>query len=487
MKKLYRILGIVLLSAGLASCDGFLETNPSASVSDSDVFTTVNGAQAALNGAYYQLFYGDGGAGRADDWGYATQLMTFSADGDDLIVWGGWYSFDYNMWGHTRGDIFKASCMWIYWYRLVNNCNSIIAYVDDSYGDQAAKDHIKGQALALRGFAYFNLVRLYQHTYSVAKDMPGVPIYTEPTSDQTPGKGRGTVQDVYDQILADFTAAEKLLEGFSRAGEKNLIDRDVVRCFLAQTYLTMENWSKAAEYAHMVNEVYPLTSNDDYYSGFNNANTPSWIWCQYQNDEDNLGDYSPFAMWANWIAPRDGNSGWTFQCFFLADSFTALFEDSDIRKGQFFRTWDMIDCSTKFYDASDLRGEIVYLREEEMLLTEAEALARQGNTPDATALLNKLQDLRGATKTDGTVENILIERRKELYGEGLDWYDMKRNRKPLVRGSNHYVAGGDIQLPADSWRFVYQIPNSEIVNNPEMDSAFWPVGDQNPFEGVCTF
>lgn len=493
MKKLYRIIFVAILVIALSSCEGWLSTNPSSSVSDQDVFKMVSGGQAALNGAYYQLFYGSGGSGREDDWGYATHLMTFTTTGDDVIVWGGWYTFDYDFWGHTRGDIFKASCLWVYYYRLINNVNSIIAYIDDAEGDAAKKDHIKGQALALRGWAYFHLVRLFQHTYSVAKDMPGVPLYTEPSTDKTEGKPRGTVQQVYDQVLEDFLAAETLLEGFTRAA-KNNIDQDVVRCFLAQTYLTMENWAEAEKYAHLVNLKYPLTTNAEYDSGFNTP-TPSWIWCQYQDEEDNLYDYSPFCMWANWLPPRQGTSsggGWTFQCFFLATTFVELFEEGDVRKQDFKWVWEQIHTSDKFYDTDDLRGEIVYLRSEEMLLTEAEAIARQGGTrgPEATALLNQLQTLRGATATEGTVENILIERRKELYGEGLDWFDLKRNRKGLTRGGNHETYNGNnsnVPKQGDSWRFVFQIPNNEIVNNPNMDPGIWPAGDQNPFDGVCTF
>ena len=241
MKNIYRILCLGLIAFGLCACDDFLETNPSSSVADTEVFKTLNGAQAALNGCYYQLHLGSGGQGRQDDWGYQSHLMTFSADGEDCIVWGGWYSFDYNYWGHTRGDIFKSNALWTYYYRLINNTNSIITYIDDAEGDTTQKNYVKGQALAMRGWAYFHLVRLFQHTYSIAKDMPGVPVYTEPTTDQTEGQPRGTVKSVYnDRILPDLKEAETLLEGFTRS-KKSDIDQSVTRAFLAQVYLTMED------------------------------------------------------------------------------------------------------------------------------------------------------------------------------------------------------------------------------------------------------
>lgn len=486
MKNILKIFTVGALVLGLSGCEGFLETNPTSSVSDKDVFTTVNGAQAALNGCYYQIALGSGGSGRSDDWGYSTHLMTFSADGEDIIVWGGWYTYDYNFWGHTRGDIFKTGALWNYYYRLINNTNSIIAYVDDIEGDATRLKHIKGQALAMRGWAYFHLVRLFQQTYAIAKDMPGVPIYTEPTSDKTEGKPRGTVQDVYDQVLSDLNAAEGLLEGFNRTA-KNHIDQSVTRAFLSQVYLTMRDWNKAADYAHKARTGYPLTTNEQYYAGFNDLNTPSWMWGMPQTKDDNMSDYSPFAMWANWLV-RDGVQGWTFQCFFLNDKFVELFEDDDIRTGQFNWVWNCIHTSDKFYDNKDFIGSIVFLRSEEMLLTEAEALVRSGRESEGRALLNELQTLRGATPSESTgealIEDILIERRKELYGEGLDWFDIIRNEKGLKREGNHVNYDGHKTFPAHSWRFVYQIPNSEIINNHNMESGIWPNGDQNPFDGV---
>ncbi|MDY0174124.1 MAG: RagB/SusD family nutrient uptake outer membrane protein [Bacteroidales bacterium] len=479
IKSLF-LASIALLAVN--ACTGFLETNPSTSVADTEVFKTTQGAQSALYGAYWQMESGNGGANRQDDWGYPTHLMTFDVCGEDMIVWGGWYSYDYNYWGHTRGDIFKASALWRFYYRLINNTNSIINYVDDAEGLQSDKDFIKGQALALRGWAYFHLVRLFQHTYAIAQNMPGVPIYLEPTTDQTEGAPRGTVQDTYDRVLEDFLQAEGLLQGFVRS-YKNHIDQSIVRAFLAQTYLTMNNWEKAAEYADKARQGYPLTSNATYLDGFNDVNTPSWMWGIPQTKEQNMGDYSSFAMWANWT-----RNGFTFQCFFLSNPFVELFDDGDIRKSQFGFTWDVIYTSMKFRDTEDLTGSIVFMRTEEMLLTQAEALARMGKDTQAKELLWQLQEMRGAQKTTATgqdlVEAILIERRKELYGEGLSWFDMIRNQKPLERKGNHVSYGGAKQFPARSWRFVYQIPNSEIVNNKSMESGFWPQGDQNPFDGV---
>ena len=125
-----------------------------------------------------------------------------------------------------------------------------------------------------------------------------------------------------------------------------------------------------------------------------------------------------------------------------------------------------------------------------MLLNAAEALCRQGvdYEDDAKELLWKLQDMRQTPRSTSSgnelLEEIWLERRKELYGEGYGLFDLNRTQKPLLRGSNHYLGGGDLQLPARSWRFIYQIPRSELLNNKALVDDIWPNGDQNPYDGV---
>ncbi|HBK29782.1 MAG TPA: RagB/SusD family nutrient uptake outer membrane protein [Parabacteroides sp.] len=482
-----------LLLTGLASCNDFLDTTPSTSVADSKVFETVSGAQSALNGCYYQLrAYNGGGADRSDDYGIPSIQMISDICGEDVMSnGGGWYVYNYNYWGETRGDIFRSSQLWTFHYRLINNLNSVIAYIDDAEGDDTERNYIKGQALALRGWAYFGLARLFQQTYAVAKDMPGLPIYTEPTDEKTEGKPRGTLEQTYQQILSDLTAAEPLLEGFVRSDNyPNVVNQSVAQGFLAEVYMVMNNWQKAEEYAKKVLDAYPLTTAEEYTNGFNNHLTKSWIWSIKQTEEQNMGDYSPFAMWYN-----GDRQCWTFACFILSDQFGDLFDEDDIRFKQFER-WSSGSegakkefwISHKFRDNEECRGSMVVMRADEMLLIAAEACAHQGKDAEAKSLLWKLQDLRNAKHTESTgtdlINDILKERRKELYGEGFATFDILRSERGLERTGNHLDYGGLFTFPPYSWRLIYQIPSSELKNNKAMVDDIWPAGDQNPFSGT---
>lgn len=485
MKSLkYKILALAMCVSGLVGCSDFLETSPSTSVADSEVFTTIAGAQAALNGCYYHMrAYSSGGTERQDDYGIPSIWIISDMCGEDVIAWGGWYTFVYNYWGETQAGIFRSSQLWTFHYRLINNVNSILANVDKCSGTDQEKQYIKGQAYAMRGWAYFDLARLFQQTYAVAEDMPGVPIYTEPTTEATEGKPRGTLKQTYEQVLSDLMQAESLLDGFSRGDRINNFDQSVVQGVLAQVYQVMNNWPKAEEYAKKLLAIYPLTTNEEYLAGFNDHSVPSWIWGMKQTEEQNMGDYSPFAMWANGT-----RACYTFQGWFIATDFVNQFDQDDIRAGQFEWWWDQIFVTYKFRDNDECRGSIVFMRSEEMLLNAAEACARQNKETEAKELLWQLQDMRNAKRTiasgNDLIEVILLERRKELYGEGLALFDMLRNQKPLVRSGNHVDYGGAITLPARSWRFIFQLPNAELKNNKSLSDDIWPAGDQNPYSGV---
>lgn len=484
---------VMSIALCLTGCEkDFLETSPSSSISDTEAFKTTQGAQTALNGLYFHLRrYNGGGANRMDDHGIPSLIMTNdAAAGQEIVVWGGWYSYDYSLWGHTRGDIFKASSIWTFLYVAVNNANLIISNIDNASGSDEDKAAIKAQAMAIRAYAYFYLIRYFQQTYIIAKDLPGVPIYLEPATPETSGNGRGTVQQTYDQILSDLTTAIPLLENYDRAGRKTVIDKNVANGILAEVYLTMNRWDEAAKAAHAAREGYNLMSPADFQAGFNDINNEEWMWGALQTLDQNMSDYSPFAMWANWT-----RNGFTFQCFFLNDVFARTFDPQDIRFANQIELgpdWgNGLYISYKFRDTPDLIGDIVMMRASSMWLIEAEALARDNFDDQAKSILWELQDARNAERTEATgaelIDAILLERRKELYGEGYSWFDMIRTLKPMYRSGVHMDGKTPIEgielWPARSWRYVYQIPFNEMSNNKALNQETWPAGDQTPFDG----
>ena len=140
----------------------------------------------------------------------------------------------------------------------------------------------------------------------------------------------------------------------------------------------------------------------------------------------------------------------------------------------------------KFREPATLNiGHMVLMRSSEMLLIEAEASAKDGDETHAQDLLYELQAKRdpNARKTDRKgnelIELILLERRKELWAEGFSLFDLLRNQKSLVREGDHQSLKN---FPANSWKFIFQIPRSEL----DVNKGILPE-DQNPNTGVYTY
>jgi hypothetical protein len=144
----------------------------------------------------------------------------------------------------------------------------------------------------------------------------------------------------------------------------------------------------------------------------------------------------------------DVSSSGSYYYSFMADPyFKDLFDTNDVRYQLF--SWDGqkgregLLRYAKFKFKPTLIADIVYMRAAEMYLIEAEAEARNGNTSQAVTVLNQLKAARKANVYTGSlaqsevVKEILIERRKELFGEGFSfrYYQNsgKRSKKPLRR------------------------------------------------------
>jgi hypothetical protein len=116
------------------------------------------------------------------------------------------------------------------------------------------------------------------------------------------------------------------------------------------------------------------------------------------------------------------------------------------------------------------------MRIEEFYLLSAEASAKTGDDAGAKARLSQLLQNRlgGAANTSAYVDPlagndlkkaIYLQTRIELWGEGKSYLAMKRNQATATRGSNHAFLSGS-SVPYDDDRLSFQIPQSELDNNP---------------------
>ena len=104
-----------------------------------------------------------------------------------------------------------------------------------------------------------------------------------------------------------------------------------------------------------------------------------------------------------------------------------------------------------------------------MYLIEAEALIRQGKGSEAVPVMSELMKTRQPSwnKQVASLDEVILQRRIELWGEGFAFFDLKRQNKGIDRryeGNNH-LAGFVIAVPAQDVNWTYQIPQREIQEN----------------------
>lgn len=483
-----KIAFLITLTVLFAACDDFLETAPSDKIHHDNLFKTTTLAQTVLDGTYRLLRE----ESRNDQ--KSVDLRLDVVDGRDVMMnKSGFFNGDYDLGiDKTTQELGEVANMWNLYYRLINLSNNIIFSIESAEGSQAEKDRIKGEALAIRAFAYFHLVNHFQHAWVKGKDLPGVPIYTEPSGKETLGNPRGKVEDVYKRIIEDLENAIALLPANEVRKNKGYISKNVAKGLLARTCLFQGNWEKAAKMAGEAKTGYPLMTQEQYVAGFNNYSNPEWMWGLPFNTEQ---IFTTTSFFSDYDLERP-KSTWSIR---INNKFYSYFSKTDCRAKlsvngarpliiykneaplfQPISTSDSMDSlvTRKFRDVADLTGHYVMMRSAEMILIEAEAEAELGNSAKAQELLYEIQQradklaVKSASAGKKLVDEILLERRKELYGEGLaSVYDLKRRNLPLVRVGNQ-LAGG---FEAGSNRLVWKIPQKEIDANINISEA-----DQNP-------
>ncbi|MBL7472869.1 RagB/SusD family nutrient uptake outer membrane protein [Robertkochia sp. 1368] len=465
MNRIFKICAYGLASVlMLTSCTKeFLnEPQPTDSVTDVVVFSSREGAEALISG----MMRVTRGQFEATDTGGLNSLF-FARDvkGNDLIQASSWFRFDY---AHDNREPFyrRVRFTWEFPYFMINQANTLINGVNASDLAQEDKDYLLAQGHALRAYYYFQLVMEFQHTYSYDPSLPAPPIYTELSLE---GKPMTTVQEMYDLILSDLNTAKAMASDYRL--DKSYVNINVINGMLANVHLVMENWAEAEAAANAAYEGFVLNA-DGYDDGFSDMANPEWIWAMPQTlDQSNY----------YWGAPHsftDFNT-LSYMATHVNRDFVNLFSDSDVRNifvegavGGNEDNW-FYYTTNKFVFAFDSDHPI--MRTPEFMLVEAEAKARQGKEAEAHDLLFMVQSdrdpnaVRSANTGEDLIEEILVERRKELYAEiGVEWFDAKRLRRGITRTGNHRVS---VDLAPDDKRFFLKVPQSEIDANDSIDDS----------------
>lgn len=503
-------LTLCTLLLGASGCsDDFLTTELQGSSTRDNTMNTVGGAINVTNGCYQPLytFYNT-------NWYQVLEIPS-----DDAFSFQADRPLENYAVSPTNAQF---SGIWQNHYQGIARANYVLSNIDQTPFTEAQaslKSHIIGQALFLRGFYYFNLVRLFG----------GVPIYlNEIVTPQDAVKDRNSIEEVYAQIEADLEESQLLLSpkssltGASGSGfEKGRASKEVATAVLAWVYLTQEKWTEAADAASSVMTSFSLMPT--YSSNFQGAgelNNESVFEVQY-NEASAFGSILPRVgapssvlagsggIFSELIA-TDDNVTWLPSEPVDGNGIVQIFDQGDLRKDVTVSTYGRTSSvfvtgqpmelhAYKYWNPSYARPlstnvsnssgiNFIIMRYADVLLIYAESL-NETTGVDASTIesVNQIRrrsrglplgtpdpsiDLPFSLTQSQLRDSIRLERRREFAFEGKRWFDLNRwgiLGETLALQGRTVPEGAIIVHPiTGKSQFLYPIPQRERDVNPAL-------------------
>lgn len=440
------------------------------------------------------------------DFGWPSVLMFMDSMAPDMVsdnIGYNWFSTagSYNL-GNNNNYVNNLS--WYYGYKIIRAANDVLKNIDADTTDPELQ-LFASQGYANRAYIYFQLAQLFQYTYKGHESLPCVPLITDENADQAASEGapRATVQEVYDQILADLDKAIEFLaecgykvDHIADTGTKRFVSLGVAYGLRARVNLVMNNWQAAADDAAKaisVSGATPYSIAEASQPAFMTSEDHNWMWAVYIQENDR----TVTTGICNWISHMGSlNYGYAQAGAWRRvniDLFNSI-PDTDCRKGWFLdgdgysknlnanqaayaaQYGIPAYAQVKFAPYQNVLGastnanDIPLMRVEEMYLIQAEATAMAGNVPAAKEILeNFVKTYRDPSYMAGNLDaaafqdEVWRQRRIELYGEGFAYEDLLRLNKGLDRRGGGWETTWVYNVPAPLKPFL--IPNGEMEAN----------------------
>lgn len=510
MKTKYILLS-ALSAIVFCACDNYLTAEYQGSSQSSDqIAEAVNAVperiNSAVTGMYAKLgtpYAYFGSSNRADDGGYFSICLSNDLNSGDMInpVSGyDWFSVALEYSDRTpnyANPRMRSGLL----YNVIYATGEVIGSVPQETTNPELKAK-RGQAKAIRAFAYLNMVPYFQFRYAADTLAPTVPLMADEKTTIDPlNNPRAPMNVMYNYIIADLTDAIADLEGYKREN-KGIIDQQVAYGLRARAYLNMEKWAEAAADAEKAVAGYtPYAISELKNPGFNEASDHNWLWaalipqslagtklCTFPSQ---LGSFSgnSYTAWGgiyrcinqllwNKIPATDVRRAWWLDEDLHSPYLEGLSWADDDKKvvytGQEIALAEIADvkqampkfANVKFGQRSGVGssyndGDWCLMRAEELILIQAEATAKAGDLAKGKEILqNFVATYRDpsftskASDVEAFSDEVWLQRRIELWGEGFAQADKMRLGKHIVR----YIPGRETNVPED---YQFNIANND--------------------------
>ena len=496
LKSIYKVMGCAILAASLSSCvNDWLDVAPSDGTDADAALTSSSDLDAVRTGMYKAL---KGNSSFVDYYGQQFFVYGDVHAGDDYqynnIGGSNRASFYYDMNYQTASEFNTSTVSWQSPYVVIGRANRIIAAAEggklsDAVEAKAKIEQYAAEAKVLRALAHFDLVRIYGKPYTEDQGASlGVPLVTG-VLESNAKPARSTVAEVYTQVVKDLTEAISS-NALATETEPGYVSVWGAKAILSRVYLNMGDYANALSVAEDIikNSGAALWTRDQYFKAWD-ASTPNESEFLFRLNVAGSTDNNDLNSIGN-LQQRDGYKEMVATKKFV-DMLTS--DPKDVRNKMFLsatETEEVKIYGTNKVFLNKLRGQggnlrnvtiVPIIRLSEVYLTAAECAFRNNDKTKAVEYLNVLVKNRTTTEASlATVDNItldriLIERRKELIGEGQRYFDALRNNETITRYTSEADKGWHKTLSKEAQSFnrdyfkaIAAIPQAEINANPNI-------------------
>jgi len=477
MKPIHKSI-VVLILLSLSGCGKFLELSPKSQGQITTSYETASDIDYALMGGY------DAIQQRA----YITaQWMTGEVISDNTEVGSGSGVNDIQLNTFTfASNNSYVSSMWQGAYTGIGRVNLILDRIEPIQMNATLKNQYKGEALFLRAYNYFNLVRAFGRVPLITTGVDNLAAV-----DASFGYGLEEIPRIYTQIIRDLTEAGSLLPVSYPGASVGRVTQWAAKALLGKVYLQNRQFREAEP---ILKEVIDRSGRsllpnfaDNFTSGRKNSQESLF---EIQFLSGGIGEGSPFPD--AWLpqgsgrflvgAGSNGGQGLNLPTRDLQLSFA---DPLDRRRDATIGTSYLNTSNNRVINilfgrkytsqvaaALDGNDNFIVLRYADVLLMYAEALNENNQGPNADAI-SRINDVRARAGVAAlrdlnytTFRNaLLLERRLEFAFENQRWYDLIRF------GRAEQVMSTHISTPTRPFTlrscFLYlPIPQSETELNP---------------------
>ena len=481
MKNISKILLSVCCSASLMLSSCIDETMPT-NVATTDQLGASDKATEALLWAMPAFANKiENVAGNDWEWGYGSLIHIRDVMTGDLAIQASAYQIWYQFWFTNTGigpNTAASQFIWNYYWQFVQTANNMISAVNTDNATDTQLGYL-GVGHAFRAMLYLDMAQSYEFLENdkispINRDGNNVlhltvPIVTETTTEEEARNNpRVTREEMAVFILNDLNKAEEYIPNLTSM-IKTLPHLDAVYGLKARYYMWLGEYTNAKDYARKAintSKTSPMTEEQwlSTTSGFNDISC--WMWGSQMQSEDEAVQ-TGILNWASFMSPEAlygyawANGGGIMSK--IDAKLYARIKDTDFRK----KAWkapagSALEGQTPYIDPSiedylpaftgvkfrpgngNMNEYTVgsaeaypYMRVEEMYLIEAEAAAYL-NAGEGKSLLESFmityRDPSYVCNNPDIIDEILLQKRIELWGEGTTFYDIKRLNLSVTRG-----------------------------------------------------